>query len=292
MSWSFVPAVHAARRSELEALDAALVQIAGSYAPITVRGAFYQAVSRGLVPKDETKGYRLVQRRLLKLRESGELPYGWMTDGSRTVYGHVRYRNADEFASSVKTRYRQDYWAEADEYVEIWIEKEALAGVVKPVVDEFGLDLYVTRGFASVTYLQEAADDISLEERPVYVYLFTDYDPAGTNIADQVEQELSERAGGDSMVHVERAAVTPEQIRVYGLPTRPTKQSRRKSLTYYEATHGSVSVELDAMPPDVLREEVRQRIERHMDPWRLEQMRMVEREEQEGLARLLSGGSA
>src|SRR5215208_3861897 len=292
MSWSFVPAVRVARRSELEALDAALVQIAGSYAPITVRGAFYQAVSRGLVPKDETKGYRLVQRRLLKLRESGELPYGWMTDGSRTVYGHVRYRDANEFASSVKTRYRQDYWAETDEYVEIWIEKEALAGVLKPVVDEFGLDLYVTRGFASVTYLQEAADDISLEERPVYVYLFTDYDPAGMNIADQVEQELSERAGGDSMVHVERAAVTPEQIRVYGLPTRPTKQSRRKSLTYYEATHGSVSVELDAMPPDVLREEVRQRIERHMDPWRLEQMRMVEREEQEGLARLLSGGSA
>jgi len=182
--------VRVARRSELEALDAALVQIAGSYAPITVRGAFYQAVSRGLVPKDETKGYRLVQRRLLKLRESGELPYGWMTDGSRTVYGHVRYRNADEFARSVKTRYRQDYWAETDEYVEIWIEKEALAGVVKPVVDEFGLDLYVTRGFASVTYLQEAADDISLEERPVYVYLFTDYDPAGMNIADQVEQEL------------------------------------------------------------------------------------------------------
>ncbi len=222
-----------ASRAELEALDAALVEITRTYAPITVRGAFYQAVSRGLVPKDETKGYRLVQRRLLKLRESLDIPYGWITDGSRTVYGHVRYRNADEFARSVKTRYRQDYWAEADEYVEIWIEKEALAGVVKPVVvDEFGLDLYVTRGFASVTYLQEAADDISLEDRPVYVYLFTDYDPAGMNIADRVEQELSERAGDDSMVHVERVAVTPEQIRAYDLPTRPTKRSRRKSLTH------------------------------------------------------------
>jgi len=93
------------------------------------------------------------------------------------------------------------------------------------------------------------------------------------------------------MVHVERAVATLEQIRAYGLPTRPTKHSRRKSLTYYEATHGSGSVELDAMPPDVLHEEVRQRIERHMDR-RLEQMRMVEREEQEGLARLRSGGSA
>jgi len=278
------------RKSELEALDAALVEIARTYAPITVRGAFYQAVSRGLVPKDETKGYRLVQRRLLKLRESGEIPYGWMTDGSRTVYGHVRYRDADEFAQTVKTRYRQDYWADADEYVEIWIEKEALAGVVRPVVvDEFGLDLYVTRGFASVTYLQEAADDISLEERPVYVYLFTDYDPAGINIADKVEEDL-ERRSSYADVHVERVAVTPEQIQAYNLPARPTKRSRRKSLTYYEATHGNVSVELDAMPPDVLREEVRQRIERHMDPWRLQQMRMVEEQERDGLARLLAGG--
>ena len=45
-----------ASRAELETLDAELVKIAGTYAPITVRGAFYQAVSRGLVPKDETKG--------------------------------------------------------------------------------------------------------------------------------------------------------------------------------------------------------------------------------------------
>lgn len=279
-----------ASRAELAALDAALVEIVAAYRPITVRGAFYQAVGRGLVPKDETKGYRLVQRRLLKLREDLDIPYGWITDGSRTVYGHVRYRDAQEFAATVKTRYRQDYWAEADEYVEIWIEKEALAGVVKPVVvDEFGLDLYVTRGFASVTYLQVAAEQIMLEDRPVHVYLFTDYDPAGVNIADKVETELLERTGwGD--VHVERVAVTPWQIEAFDLPTRPTKRSRRKAPTRYEASHGAVSVELDAVPPDELRRLVTGCIERHMDPWRLEQMRMVERQEREGLARLLAGG--
>jgi hypothetical protein len=164
--------------------------------------------------------------------------------------------------------------------------------VVMPVVvDEFGLDLYVTRGFASVTYLQEAAEYISLEDRPVYVYLFTDYDPAGVNIADKVEEELLERTGwGD--VHVERVAVTPEQIEHLNLPARPTKRSKRKGLTRYEVSHGDVSVELDAMPPNVLRGMVWERIERHMDPWRLKQMRMVEREEREGLARLLAGGGS
>jgi hypothetical protein len=37
-----------------------------------VRQVFYQAMVRGMVPKDESKGYKLVQRRLVKLREAVE----------------------------------------------------------------------------------------------------------------------------------------------------------------------------------------------------------------------------
>jgi 5S rRNA maturation endonuclease (ribonuclease M5) len=281
-----------ASRAELAALDDALVRIVATNRPITVRGVFYRAVAKGLVPKDETKGYRVVQRRLVKLRLEDRIPYGWITDGSRTVHGYVRYRDANEFARTVKYRYRQDYWRDADEYVEVWVEKEAMVGVLKPVVlDEFGLDLYVTRGFPSITYLQEAAEDINLEERPIYVYVLTDFDPYGRNIAERIEEELIERCW-DVELYVERIAVTEEQIGLYSLPTRPTKKSRRKGATYYERTHGAVSVELDAFPPNELRRIVTERIERHMNPWQLEQMRMVEREEREGLAQLLAGGGA
>jgi hypothetical protein len=225
-----------------------------------------------------------VQRRLIKLREDYAIPYSWITDGSRTVYGYTRYRNAEEFASTVKSRYRHDYWAEADEYVQVWVEKDAMSGVVMPVTNEFGLDLYVTRGFASVTYLQNAADYISAEDRPVYVYLLTDYDPAGMNIADKVEEELYERSGYAD-VSVERLAVTPDQIEAWSLPTRPTKRPKRH-LTHYERSHGSASVELDAVPPDTLRALLRSAIEQHMDQWKLDQMKMVEQEEREGLGRL------
>src|SRR5215211_386387 len=157
-----------ASRAAIEALDAALVEIVATERPITVRGVFYRVVARGLVPKEETTGYRKVQRRLLKLREEYTIPYGWIVDGSRTVYGYARYRNAEEFASTVQARYRQDYWAEADEYVQVWIEKDAMSGVVRQVTDEFGLDLYVTRGFASVTYLQSAAEQIEADGRTVH----------------------------------------------------------------------------------------------------------------------------
>jgi hypothetical protein len=284
--------VSMASRAELARLDEALVRIVAANRPITVRGVFYRAVAEGLVLKDEAKGYRVVQRRLVQLRVGGEIPYGWITDGSRTVHGYARYRDADEFASTVKFRYRQDYWRDAEEYVEVWVEKETMVGVLKPVVlDEFGLDLYVTRGFSSLTYLQEAAEDINCEDRPVYVYVLTDFDPYGRNIAERIEEELGERCF-EAEVHVERIAVTEEQIERYSLPTRPTKKSRRKGATYYERTHGPVSVELDAFPPNELRRIVAECIERHMAPWRLEQMRMVEREERQGLARLLAGGGS
>src|SRR5215210_6738200 len=70
-------------RAEIEALDAALVEIIVDFRPATVRQVFYQAVNRGLVPKSETKGYRVVQRRLVALRESGGIPHGNIVDGTR-----------------------------------------------------------------------------------------------------------------------------------------------------------------------------------------------------------------
>ena len=115
-------------RAQIEALDAELVGIVDDFRPATVRQVFYQAVNRGLVPKSETKGYRVVQRRLVVLRESGEIPYGWIVDGTRYVTGHNRYRDLEQFTEYAAGLYRKDYWDAADVNVEIWLEKEALKG--------------------------------------------------------------------------------------------------------------------------------------------------------------------
>jgi hypothetical protein len=275
-------------REEIERLDAALVEIVDDVAPATVRQVFYQAVVRGLVPKDEKRGYRVVQRRLLALRENGTIPYRMITDNARTVRGYDRYGSAQEYARKVASSYRRDYWANAPERVEVWVEKDALSGVLHPVVvEEFGLELYVTRGFSSVTYLQIAAEEIKEIGRHTNVYVLTDFDPSGLSIAATVERELKRRAvlHGACLVDVERLAVTREQIDRYRLPTRPTKTTDARARTFAEE-HGTDSVELDAIEPDTLRQLVYERIERHMDPWRLEQLKMVEQEEREALARM------
>jgi hypothetical protein len=277
-------------KAEIAALDEALAEIVADFRPATVRQVFYQAVNRSIVPKSETTGYRVVQRRLVALREAGEIPYGWIVDGTRYVTGHTRYRDLAEFTDYAAGLYRKDYWDGADVNVEVWLEKEALKGVLLPtVVNECGLGLHVTRGFASITYLQEAAEEIERDGRPTHVYVLTDFDPSGVSIAEKVESDLQARAP-DSEVHVRRLAVNRDQIDAWSLPTRPTKTSDTRAKSF-RRVHGTESVELDAIPPDELRNLVKDAIDGHMEPWRLRQFRMVEREERERL-RSMFGGAA
>jgi hypothetical protein len=162
-------------KAEIAELRETLYEIVAENQPATVRGVFYLAETAGLVPKDDTTGYRPVQRELLKMRREGLIPWGWITDGSRSRFGHHRYGGLESYARQVAANYRRDYWHGSREYVELWIEKEALRGVIAPVVIErFGLDLYVTKGQPSVSYLYDAAEDIALDGRPTYVYVLSD----------------------------------------------------------------------------------------------------------------------
>jgi hypothetical protein len=275
-------------RAEIEALDAALVEIVEEFGPVTVCQVFYQAVNRDLVPKSETKGYRVVQRRLVALRQSRDIPHGSIVDGTRYVHGYPRYHDLDGFTTYAAGLYRKDYWATSEVNVEVWLEKDALEGVLLPtVVNECGLGLHVTRGFASITYLQEAADDIDRDGRPTYVYVLTDFDPSGVSIAEKVEEELKARIPL-SDITVKRLAVDREQIERWSLPTRPPKATDTRAATF-RRLHRTDLVELDSIPPDELRKLVKDAIDSHMEPWRLRQFRMVEQEERKTLRSMFGG---
>lgn len=270
-------------RGALDLLDHALIEIARAHPPVTVRQVFYLATTRGLVPKDEAKGYRVVQRRLVALRAAGLIPYGWITDNARMVRRLNRWQDPEHFAGQVASFYRRDYWAHSDVRVEVWLEKDALAGVLYPVVvTEWGLELFVTRGFASVSYLEAAAEDTREDGRPTFVYVLTDLDPSGVDIARKIAEELPQRAP-QVEVTVSRLAVTLEQVEAMNLPTRPTKQTDTRAKKF-EARYGTGSVELDAIPPEQLRGMVSEAIAQHSDPAELARLKRVERLERESLA--------
>lgn len=286
-------AVRRLSKKQQAELDDALMPLAEAERPTSVRSMYYMAMGAGLVDKDKQGSignYDKIQRRVLALRREGRMPYRWITDGSRTVYTSLRFDDPDDFAGHAAAIYKKDYWTDSPVAVEVWVEKDAMAGKLTPVVrDEFGLGLYVSRGFSSETYLQEAASQIRSDGRPTYIYLLADFDASGVGIAETVERELTKMASPVE-VNVEKLAATRRQIREYGLITQPVTMSDSRARKFIER-YGNETVELDAIPASEVRRMVREAIERHMDPRRLEIQRIAEREEREGIRALLGGAA-
>lgn len=255
--------------------------------PQTIRQLFYGLTVTGVIAKTEAE-YKTVVRLTGEMRRAGVLPYKWIADATRWMR---KPRTFDSLESALKITaqtYRRSLWAESRDYVEIWIEKEALAGVVVDVTDEYDVPLMVTRGYPSLTFVQSAAVEINARCQFTTVYYLGDHDPSGVDISRKLEADLHEFT--DGVMGFERIAVTDEQISSWALPTRPTK----KSDTRAKGFRGE-SIELDAIPAPVLRRLVRDAIELHVDKRQLDVLRTAETEERrvlEEMAATLNGGGS
>lgn len=81
--------------SQLAELDAAIYEVCQAERPLTVRGCFYRVMSRGLVEKSEA-GVRRVQQRVLDMRRRGNLPYEWISDGTRSCIQSPTYSSVGD----------------------------------------------------------------------------------------------------------------------------------------------------------------------------------------------------
>lgn len=269
-----------ASRAEVDERRAALVSIVSEMHPMTVRQVFYQATVKGIIDKTEA-GYNKIQTDLVWLRRSGEVLYEWIADNTRFERRPQTYSGIGDAIHTTAQYYRRSLWHDADRHLEIWLEKDALAGVVIPVTFEYDVPLKVSRGYASLSFLHEAGTAIGKLGRPAFIYHLGDFDPSGVDAAKSIEAGLREYSGNAEIVF-ERLAVTPGQITAWSLPTRPTKTSDTRA----KAFGHDLSVELDAIAPEELRELVETAIQRHLPEQRLLDLRAIEQDERDQLLRL------
>jgi hypothetical protein len=248
--------------------------------PQTIRGLFYQLVSQGVVPKTEAAYKTIVIRLCVRMRRDGVLPYEWLSDNTRWMRKPQTHSSLVDLLQSTAALYRRDLWVGQGSYIEVWCEKDALAGVLSDVTMRYDVPLMVSRGYASMTFLHSAAESIKAAGKPTHLYYFGDYDPSGMDISRRIEQELR-RMAPHVELHFERVAVTECQMREYDLPTRPTKTTDSRSRGF-----GAVSVEVDAIPARALREMVQDCIERHIDEAALKVVQVAEASEREQLGLL------
>lgn len=270
--------------SELEELDAALYPLIRDNAPCSVRQVYYRAVVASLCDKDKT-GYALVQRRVLSLRKSGQVPYSWIQDNTRSHYGTRRFADLEEFGEHASRSFALDYWRHEPVNVEVWCESDSIAGTLhNTVVNEWGLCLYPARGFSSETFVYNTALELKRVGKPAAIYLLSDFDPAGVSLADDISGKLREFAYPLN-VTVTRLALDAEQVRAWQLPTHPLKESDSRAAKF-RREHADVACELEAIPPNQLRQLVSDAISKHIDSWRFESAKQVEQMQREALRQL------
>lgn len=238
--------------------------------PMTVRQMFYRMSAKGMVDKSEA-GYGQVQYALTTMRRAGAIPYDWLADNTRWVRKPRTYSGLPDALRQMQQFYRRELWANQPIHLEIWLEKDALAGVLFDVTAEYDIPLYVTRGYPSLSYLHNAAEALQGIYKPIYIYHFGDYDASGQDAARSIREGLE---GFGAKFEFIQYAVTSQQIDAFNLQTRPSKKSDPRA-----ARHGAIAVELDAIPPADLRAMVRSVIDNHIDPSALQFSRQLEAEE-------------
>jgi hypothetical protein len=280
----------------MNAIRDALYGILFEGEPMTVRQVFYAATTRGVVAKTEAE-YRTVGRLLTEMRRDGTIPYRWLADATRWMRKPQTFASAEAALKRTAETYRRALWDDALVAVEVWLEKEALAGVLVEVTDEWDVPLMVCRGYPSMSFLHSGAAAITSRDTRTVIYYFGDRDPSGLDIdrfirhgigeaiwsmvaSDQREETPEEEF--DLWADFERVAVTEEQIIEWDLPTRPTKASDSRAKRF----DGDASVELDAIPANDLRDLARDCIERHVDRAQLDALRVVEEEERNVLMQI------
>jgi len=259
--------------AQMLAIRDALGEILAVDHPMTVRQVFYQAVGRGVIDKTEGEYKLTIVRLLTEMRRASEIPFDWIADNTRWSRKPQTYSSLHDMLEQTQESYRRALWDNQKSYVEIWLEKDALAGVLYAETKTWDVPLMVTRGYPSVSYLHEAARSIKEQGKPAFLYYFGDHDPSGRDITRVTEAGLREFAG-DAHIQFQRVAVTVEQIVQWKLPTRPTKatDSRKKNFE-------GESVEVDAISSANLKALVRACIEPHVDKEQLARSKRIEKRE-------------
>jgi hypothetical protein len=221
---------------------------------LTLRQLYYQFVSRGWIPNTEQQ-YKRLGDIVSRARMCGLLDWGWIVDRTRSLYGTTHTTDPAEAISDTIWRYHVDKWEHQKTRVEVWVEKEALAGVIGRAASTWDLNYFPARGYGSISALWQAGQRIGRyirDGQDVVLLYLGDHDPSGIDMSRDVADRLTTFLGRDAQdLEVRRIALNMDQVEQYNPPPNPTKLTDSRAGSYLEQ-FGSQCWELDALDPATL----------------------------------------
>jgi hypothetical protein len=255
-------------------------EILAEHHPMTVRQVYYQLVSRQVIENNLGR-YNAVCNALRDARREGLIPWEWIEDRLRVPRHVAMWNGLPDFADTCLRSYRRNVWKTQTVRIEAWVEKDALSGIFEDTLKPYGVTLNVGRGYDGWTSIHNAAR--RLRGNAVILY-FGDFDPSGEDMVHSLRERLADQGAEPRII---KCALTPEDIERYDLPPALTKKSDTRAAKFI-AEHGDVSsVELDALPLEVLRARIVEEVEARMDLDALEDVRLDEEQDREKLVKAL-----
>lgn len=229
---------------------------------LTLRQAYYQLVARGYIPNNE-KSYKNIGNLINDGRLAGLIDWYSITDRTRNLRRNSHWDNPADVIASAKYSYLLDKWEGQPNYVEVWVEKDALVDVVGQACRPLDVPYFSCRGYTSQSEMWAAAQRfIKQEDREQRLIIHLgDHDPSGIDMTRDIQERL-EMFGAD--VYVKRVALTMEQIEFYTPPPNPAKITDSRCEKYI-AEFGNESWELDALEPKIITDLIRDEVTAYRD---------------------------
>lgn len=232
---------------------------------LTLRQLYYQLVARDYIPNKSTE-YDKLGDVVSNARLAGLIDWSAIVDRTRTLKGVGHTARPEDAIENAAHGYWLDKWEDQDYRVEIWVEKEALAGIFGRVARKLDIDYFSCRGYASQTAMYNAGQRMKYYrdrgQTPVILH-FGDHDPSGMDMTRDIRERLEMFLEGDGC-EVDRLALNMDQVKKYNPPPNPAKESDSRSGAYVQI-YGHSSWELDALDPKVLADLVENAVKDYRD---------------------------
>lgn len=238
------------RKSSLTMIEQAneiVEEYQGQGYDLTLRQLYYQFVARDLLP-NTIQSYDRLGALISNARLAGLVDWTAIEDRTRSLHKLPSWDSPSDIVEACASQYREDLWRNQPKLIEVWVEKEALAGVFQRVCDELRVPLFSCRGYVSQSAMWRAAMRHIRGGKRVKILHFGDHDPSGLDMTRDIKDRL-ETFG--SLADVFRIALNLDQIEEYGPPPNPAKTTDARYAAY-QAQYGDESWELDALEPAVL----------------------------------------
>jgi hypothetical protein len=258
---------------------------AKGYARLTLRQLYYQFVARDLVANEE-RVYKQISSAINDGRLAGLIDWSAIHDRTRNLMSAQNYSGPSAFMALQAEQYAEELWKDQPYYCEVWVEKDALVGVIEEPCDRLRVPFFACRGYMSQSEAYAGGKRLAQKLRQgkkIVIFHLGDHDPSGIDMTRDNDERLSLFAGAEpGEIEVRRLALNYDQIVEFNPPPNPAKLTDTRAKDYIK-NYGDSSWELDSLDPLVLDKLVSTSIESIIDKPKMTAAAEKERLVQEGL---------